>query len=122
MLAIVKETYHLFKNTNTTVLAIFRRIQAPSTILLRSPFFGGGGGFLLAGGSSSKSLALPISMSSSDSSKDDIPNNRRNGIQKRQWKRGVSRAVEADKPTIGGLGYRLWSVSYTIGSIKQELR
>lgn len=31
------ETYHLFRNTSVTVLAMFNPIQAPSMTLLRSP-------------------------------------------------------------------------------------
>lgn len=42
MMADREKTHHLFKNTKTTVLAMFKSMQAPSTILDRSPFFAGG--------------------------------------------------------------------------------
>jgi hypothetical protein len=42
MMADREKTHHLFKNTKTTVLAMFKSMQAPSTILDRSPFPAGG--------------------------------------------------------------------------------
>ena len=39
------KTYHLFKNTNITVLAMFNIMHAPSIIVDRSPFFASGSAF-----------------------------------------------------------------------------
>ena len=75
MMADREKTHHLFKNTNTTVLAMFKSIQAPSTILDRSPFFADGP-LLLCNSRVSpfKSLLLLISISSPGSSKEGITN------------------------------------------------
>jgi hypothetical protein len=75
MMADREKTHHLFKNTKTTVLAMFKSMQAPSTILDRSPFFAGGPLWLCNSWVSSfKSLLLLNSISSSGSSKDGITN------------------------------------------------
>ena len=70
VLALYRRTHHLFKNTSTTVLAMFKRIHAPSTMLARNPFFAGS--LSLDSGSSCSSPVLLISMSSFSSSNEGM--------------------------------------------------